>query len=182
MSLKDEHQYDDIINMPHHTSKKYPRMAAIDRAAQFSPFAALTGYEEALEEIIKFLEEAGIHLEENYKVYTCYLDYETLREQEAYYDMDGNKLDIGSKWEWSEADNAYLFYIHQAYCNLEDYKCGKKWKPKVEIYNAQIKVIYTSDGIAEMVVRDLSTYSMGSTKEQLLDINAKLNNIKAPKK
>lgn len=50
MSLKDEHQYDDIINMPHYTSKKYPRMAAIDRAAQFSPFAALTGYEEALEE------------------------------------------------------------------------------------------------------------------------------------
>ena len=50
MSLKDEHQYDDIINMPHHTSKKYPRMAIMDRAAQFSPFAALTGYEEALEE------------------------------------------------------------------------------------------------------------------------------------
>ncbi|MBQ3512809.1 MAG: hypothetical protein IJA32_03265 [Lachnospiraceae bacterium] len=132
---------------------------------------------EALEEIIKFLEEAGIHLEENYKVYTCYLDYETLREQEAYYDMDGNKLDIGSKWEWSEADNAYLFYIHQAYCNLEDYKCGKKWKPKVEIYNAQIKVIYTSDGIAEMVVRDLSTYSMGSTKEQLLDFETIIQNI-----
>ena len=50
MSLKDLHQYDDIINLPHPTSKKHPRMAAIDRAAQFSPFAALTGYEKALEE------------------------------------------------------------------------------------------------------------------------------------
>lgn len=50
MSLKDEHQYDDIIQLPHPTSKKHPRMAAIDRAAQFSPFAALTGYEQALEE------------------------------------------------------------------------------------------------------------------------------------
>lgn len=50
MSLKDEHQYDDIIQLPHPTSKKHPRMAAIDRAAQFSPFAALTGYEKALEE------------------------------------------------------------------------------------------------------------------------------------
>jgi len=50
MSLKDMHQYDDIINLPHPTSKKHPRMAAIDRAAQFSPFAALTGYEKALEE------------------------------------------------------------------------------------------------------------------------------------
>ncbi|MBO5178282.1 MAG: hypothetical protein J6K15_09095 [Lachnospiraceae bacterium] len=49
MSLKDLHQYDDIIHLPHPTSKKHPRMAAIDRAAQFSPFAALTGYEQALE-------------------------------------------------------------------------------------------------------------------------------------
>ena len=50
MSLKDEHKYDDIINMPHPVSKKHPQMAAIDRAAQFSPFAALTGYEKTLEE------------------------------------------------------------------------------------------------------------------------------------
>lgn len=50
MSLKNLHQYDDIIDMPHPTSKKHPRMAAIDRAAQFSPFAALTGYEKVLEE------------------------------------------------------------------------------------------------------------------------------------
>ena len=50
MSLKDLHQYDDIINLPHPVSKKHPQMPAIDRAAQFSPFAALTGYEKALEE------------------------------------------------------------------------------------------------------------------------------------
>lgn len=50
MKLKETHEYDDIINLPHPSSKKHPRMAAIDRAAQFSPFAALTGYEKALEE------------------------------------------------------------------------------------------------------------------------------------
>lgn len=50
MSLKDMHQYDDIIHLPHPVSKKHPQMAAMDRAAQFSPFAALTGYEKALEE------------------------------------------------------------------------------------------------------------------------------------
>lgn len=50
MSLKDLHQYDDIIHLSHPVSKKHPQMAAIDRAAQFSPFAALTGYEKALEE------------------------------------------------------------------------------------------------------------------------------------
>ncbi len=42
--------YEDIINLPHPTSKKHPRMAAIDRAAQFSPFAALTGFDAAIEE------------------------------------------------------------------------------------------------------------------------------------
>jgi hypothetical protein len=43
-------QYDDIINMPHHVSSTRPRMSAIDRAAQFSPFAALTGYDVSIKE------------------------------------------------------------------------------------------------------------------------------------
>ena len=43
-------KYDDIIHLPHHTSSKRVRMPMLDRAAQFSPFAALTGYEDAIEE------------------------------------------------------------------------------------------------------------------------------------
>lgn len=50
MNLKEDHKYDDIIHLPHPTSQKHPRMTALDRAAQFSPFAALTGFEKALEE------------------------------------------------------------------------------------------------------------------------------------
>ena len=42
--------YDDIINLPHHTSLSHPHMSAHDRAAQFSPFAALTGYGSAITE------------------------------------------------------------------------------------------------------------------------------------
>jgi len=42
--------YDDIINLPRHTSKSRPHMSAHDRAAQFSPFAALTGYDSAITE------------------------------------------------------------------------------------------------------------------------------------
>lgn len=42
--------YDDIINLPHPTSEVHPRMSRYDRAAQFSPFAALTGYDEAVKE------------------------------------------------------------------------------------------------------------------------------------
>ena len=42
--------YDDIINLPHHVSVSHPHMPNIERAAQFSPFAALTGFEGAIEE------------------------------------------------------------------------------------------------------------------------------------
>ena len=42
--------YKDIINLPHHVSKKHPQMSMEERAAQFAPFAALVGYEDAVEE------------------------------------------------------------------------------------------------------------------------------------
>ena len=41
--------YEDMLDMPHPVSKKHPRMSMEDRAAQFAPFAALTGYEEAID-------------------------------------------------------------------------------------------------------------------------------------
>ena len=43
-------KYDDIIMLPHPESKSHTRMNRIDRAAQFAPFAALTGYAEAINE------------------------------------------------------------------------------------------------------------------------------------
>ena len=42
--------YDDIINMPHHVSKRHPQMSMWNRAAQFAPFAALTGYDDAIKD------------------------------------------------------------------------------------------------------------------------------------
>lgn len=50
MSNTRNHQYDDIIGLPHHVSSTRPQMPMLDRAAQFSPFAALTGYETAIQE------------------------------------------------------------------------------------------------------------------------------------
>ena len=44
------HEYDDIIHLPHHVSAERPHMPMIDRAAQLSPFAALTGYDAAITE------------------------------------------------------------------------------------------------------------------------------------
>ena len=51
-------KYDDIINLPHHASANHPHMSMLGRAAQFSPFAALTGYEKAIEEARKKQEES----------------------------------------------------------------------------------------------------------------------------
>lgn len=45
-----DEKYSDMLNMPHHISKKHHQMAIKDRAAQFSPFSALPGYEENIRE------------------------------------------------------------------------------------------------------------------------------------
>ena len=49
--------YSDIIHLPHHVSKTHPQMSMHDRAAQFSPFAALTGYDSAILETARLTEE-----------------------------------------------------------------------------------------------------------------------------
>jgi hypothetical protein len=49
-------KYDDMIELPHHVSYRHARMSRIDRAAQFAPFAALTGYEAAVRETARLTE------------------------------------------------------------------------------------------------------------------------------
>lgn len=50
-------EYKDIINLPHHVSSKRPQMPMLDRAAQFSPFASLTGYDDAIHETGRLTDE-----------------------------------------------------------------------------------------------------------------------------
>lgn len=64
--FKDIHQYDDIINLPHHQSTTHPHMSNYDRAAQFSPFAALTGHDAAIKETAR-LTHRKIELDEYIK-------------------------------------------------------------------------------------------------------------------
>lgn len=59
--------YDDIINLPHHVSATRPQMPMSDRAAQFSPFAALTGYDAAIKETGRLTDEKIELDEENLK-------------------------------------------------------------------------------------------------------------------
>ena len=50
-------EYDDIIQLPHHVSRIHPQMSMEDRAAQFSPFAALTGYDAAIAETARLTDQ-----------------------------------------------------------------------------------------------------------------------------
>lgn len=54
---EDEHRYDDILYLPHHQSKERPHMSLHDRAAQFAPFAAVTGHGDAIEETTRAAQE-----------------------------------------------------------------------------------------------------------------------------
>ena len=67
--------YDDIINLPHHVSERHPQMSMMNRAAQFAPFAALTGHAAAIEETAR-LTDSQMELAEE--------DSEILNQKMAY--------------------------------------------------------------------------------------------------
>lgn len=57
MNRNDPHRYDAILNLPHPVSSAHPQMSEESRAAQFSPFAALVGYEKKIEEAARQTDE-----------------------------------------------------------------------------------------------------------------------------
>lgn len=59
-----KHPYDDIIDLPHHVSERHPQMSMYNRAAQFAPFAALTGHDAAITEAAR-LTDAELELFES---------------------------------------------------------------------------------------------------------------------
>ena len=66
MNWQAEDKYADIIRLPHHVSRNHPQMSMADRAAQFSPFAALTGHDAAIAEAARLTDERPI-LDESVK-------------------------------------------------------------------------------------------------------------------
>ncbi|MFA9466200.1 MAG: hypothetical protein ACERKN_18190 [Velocimicrobium sp.] len=64
---KESHPYDDIIGLQHHVSSSRKHMSVLDRAAQFSPFAALTGFEGEIKETAR-LTDQRMELDEDSKI------------------------------------------------------------------------------------------------------------------
>lgn len=113
-NLKKTTKYEDILHLPHHVSSVHPQMSIYDRAAQFSPFAALTGHDAAIKETAR-LTEQRVELDENEKaiinealqkitkeiknypaVSLTYFQPDTKKEGGTYVRMDGNvkKIDL----------------------------------------------------------------------------------------
>lgn len=83
MHMESKNKYDEIMGLPHHVSKTRPQMPMSDRAAQFAPFAALTGYDSAIKETerltdkkIELDEEALTILNMRYRLLVDTLDEE----------------------------------------------------------------------------------------------------------
>lgn len=64
----DTSRYEEIMNLPHHVSEKHPQMPVEDRAAQFTPFSALTGYGEAIKETARLTEKKKMPDEDHLEI------------------------------------------------------------------------------------------------------------------
>ena len=111
-------KYDEIINLPHHVSAIHPQMSMHDRAAQFSAFAALRGYDEAiietgritdkwveLDEYEKYMLDNKLqlikkHISEQPKITITYFELDSLKDGGAYITITGiiRKINTSEKF------------------------------------------------------------------------------------
>ena len=133
MNMKYDRQYDDIINLPHHISKKHPQMSLYARSAQFAPFAALTGYEVAVKETARETNER-IDIEDELKSI-----------------LDG-KLQIILEQIKNHPEISITYFIADSKKNGGEYVTFTGLVKKVDLYNQYIYLIdYTEIPINEII-------------------------------
>lgn len=125
MNQKECHRYDDIIYLPHHVSVHRPHMEEKDRAAQFSPFAALTGHGAAIMETGRFTENKAL-LDEEYK------------------SRINEKLLFLSHWEEKKPEVIITYFIPDERKSGGSYERGKKQIRKLDMVK---KTVEFTDGI-----------------------------------
>ena len=136
--MSDIGKYDDIINLGHPTSKKHPRMPIRDRAAQFAPFAALVGYDDAVEETARVTDDMIEQSDEMKAVIDEKLRYLSERIGEmptvivTYFLPDDKKS--GGEYKIFEGRLKRL----DDYDAVMIFECGKKI-PYDKIYSVEIK-------------------------------------------
>ena len=123
-------KYEDIINLPHY-EPKHPRMSMYSRAAQFSPFAALTGYEEQVNETARLTDNKLFITEEIKEMLDIKLQYikSIINEKpmiKITYFVPDNKKSGGSYLEYSgnirriDNINKKLIFLNNKKINIDD--------------------------------------------------------------
>lgn len=135
-------EYDDIINLPHHVSATHTRMTAINRAAQFSPFAALTGYDVAIKETARLTDER-VELDEYTKEYL------------------NDRLQIIADQLKENPEIAITYFQPDAKKNGGAYVTANGTAKKIDIYE---RVVIMTDGMA------IPIYEIISIEGQIFEV------------
>lgn len=135
--------YEDIIHLPHHVSSRRPQMAIADRAAQFSPFAAVVGHESAVKEAARYTDQRK-ELDETKKAI-----------------IDDQLRDI-------EAQLPNGFDVEILYFQLDELKAGGKYIVKfgkVKKLDKYTKEIHMEDGTS-IIIDDIYSIVSNSPKSE----------------
>ena len=141
---QDPHRYDDMLDMPHHQSRVHPHMSASNRAAQFSPFAALTGYEAVVSDISD--DQFHAVLAENLIV-----KYENNRFEIEFINKRNNKVSCGRTRRYVKTDHVTDVRILtdessvEVFVNDGEYVFSTRFYPeipgiRIDADGAQIKI------------------------------------------
>ena len=125
-------KYNDIINLPHHISNKHPQMTLEARAAQFAPFAALTGYEDVIEETAR-LTNRRIEINEEMK---AILDEKLLLIKEQIYTKPN--INVTYFVPDSKKDGGKYVSVTGKVLKIDEYKQKIIFENKIEIPISEI--------------------------------------------
>lgn len=122
--------------------------------------------DEALEDVMEYLEKEGITFLEQPKVYTFCLDHVTL--ETVYNNLDLEEDDGIQEKVWSNEDDVYLFYIYPVYCDLIEAHQNDLESKQVEVGTAPIRVLYGKNGILRLSIDEIYQYSYINEQIELL--------------
>ena len=135
-SQNETNRYSDLLDLPHPTSPRHPRMPILDRAAQFAPFSALTGYDDAIEEtarltdsMLEMTEDRREQLDRQYQILlvsverhpqveVTYFLPDTRKDGGAYRTVRGRLLRIDEVERIMQLENGQRIPL-DAVCNLD---------------------------------------------------------------
>lgn len=119
-----------------------------------------------------------IDLENDFVCDTYYLDYETMREQEKYVEMDiEDKSKYSKRTDWSEDDNAYYMFFHRTCNGLRDFQGDDMGLNKVMNGCAQISLIYNKDGILSCSIQNMYEYTVSNEQVMLMDFDNIMDSV-----